>query len=111
MAEADCDAETICRKISDVAGRVETSFLIDRLDYIFKGGRCSLATALGANILHLRTCVEVNGGIIAGDKNNNGAPSKTCVETIRTGWKAGTILYRRGIFINIRGLRRRRKPP
>lgn len=80
MAEADCDAETICRKISDVAGRVETSFLIDRLDYIFKGGRCSLATALGANILHLRTCVEVNGGIMQVTKKYRGA-FENCVET------------------------------
>lgn len=64
MASAGTVAPMICEKLLDVIGRVETSFLIDRLDYIFKGGRCSLATALGANILHLRTCVEVTGGIM-----------------------------------------------
>jgi DegV family protein with EDD domain len=58
------DVLTICHNLSEVIGKVETSFLIDRLDYIFKGGRCSLATALGANFLHLRTCVEVNAGVM-----------------------------------------------
>lgn len=80
MAEAGGDAEAICGKISDVIGRVETSFLIDRLDYIYKGGRCSLATALGANILHLRTCVEVSGGIMQVTKKYRGA-FENCVET------------------------------
>jgi DegV family protein with EDD domain len=73
MAEAGLDAETICEEIGGVIERVETSFLIDRLDYIFKGGRCSLATALGANILHLRTCVEVSAGIMQVTKKYRGA--------------------------------------
>ncbi len=80
MAASGDDAETICNKINDVIGRVETSFLIDRLDYIFKGGRCSLATALGANILHLRTCVELRGGIMQVSKKYRGA-FENCVET------------------------------
>jgi DegV family protein with EDD domain len=64
LAASGDDIAAISDKLSDVIEKVETSFLIDRLDYIFKGGRCSLATALGANILHLRTCVEVNAGIM-----------------------------------------------
>ncbi|NLA86948.1 MAG: DegV family protein, partial [Clostridiales bacterium] len=79
MAASGDDAETICNKINDVIGRVETSFLIDRLDYIFKGGRCSLAKALGANILHLRTCVELRGGIMQVSKKYRGA-FESCVE-------------------------------
>jgi DegV family protein with EDD domain len=80
MAAAGDDAEAICEQIGDVIGRVETSFLIDRLDYIFKGGRCSLATALGANILHLRTCVEVNAGIMQVTGKYRGT-FETAVET------------------------------
>ena len=72
LAEAGLDADVICEKIGDFIDRVETSFLIDRLDYIFKGGRCSLATALGANILHLRTCVEVSAGVMQVTKKYRG---------------------------------------
>ena len=42
--------------------RVEASFLLDRLDYMVKGGRCSSAAALGANLLNLKPCIEVKGG-------------------------------------------------
>lgn len=80
MASSGLDAETITERLGDVIARVETSFLIDRLDYIFKGGRCSLATALGANILHLRTCVEVHNGKMQVTKKYRGTFER-CVET------------------------------
>ena len=73
LAEAGLDAGTIRERLGELIGRVETSFLIDRLDYIFKGGRCSLATALGADILHLRTCVEVSAGVMQVTKKYRGA--------------------------------------
>jgi DegV family protein with EDD domain len=80
LAEAGLPPDAVCSEIDLVIGRVETSFLIDRLDYIFKGGRCSLATALGANILHLRTCVEVSGGVMQVTKKYRGT-FETAVET------------------------------
>ncbi len=51
--KADLDAFT---------GRVEASFVLDRLDYMVKGGRCSGAAALGANLLNLKPCIEVKDG-------------------------------------------------
>ncbi|SHH94092.1 EDD domain protein, DegV family [Sporobacter termitidis DSM 10068] len=80
LAASGLDAEALCRQLDGVIDRVETSFLIDRLDYIFKGGRCSLATALGANILHLRTCVEVSTGVMQVTKKYRGA-FESAVET------------------------------
>jgi DegV family protein with EDD domain len=73
MASAGSDAVTITERLADVIDRVETSFLLERLDYIFKGGRCSLATALGADILHLNTCVEVKNGKMQVTKKYRGA--------------------------------------
>lgn len=99
MANAGLDAEVICEKINDVVVKVETSFLIDRLDYIFKGGRCSLATALGANILHLRTCVEVNGGVMQVTKKYRGT-FENCVETyVRDKLEGRDDLFLDRIFI------------
>lgn len=43
-------------------GKVEASFLVDKLDYLVKGGRCSSAAALGANLLNLKPCIEVRDG-------------------------------------------------
>ena len=35
---------------------------MDRLEYMVKGGRCSGAAALGANLLSLKPCIEVKDG-------------------------------------------------
>lgn len=48
--------------LDEFTGRVEASFVLDRLDYMVKGGRCSGAAALGANLLNLKPCIEVRDG-------------------------------------------------
>lgn len=42
--------------------RVEASFVLDKLEYMVKGGRCSSAAALGANLLNLKPSIEVKDG-------------------------------------------------
>ncbi len=59
--------------------RVEASFLLDRLDYMVKGGRCSSAAALGANLLNLKPCIEVKGGKMSVVKKYRGNYAK-CLE-------------------------------
>ena len=59
--------------------RVEASFLLDRLDYMVKGGRCSSAAALGANLLNLKPCIEVKGGKMGVVKKYRGNYAK-CLE-------------------------------
>ena len=61
-AEAGKSVSEILDLVEDMIPRVETSFVLDRLDYMKKGGRCSAVTALGANLLKLHPCVEVIGG-------------------------------------------------
>ncbi len=62
MAESGMNAEEIVGELEDLKERVEASFLLDRLDYMYKGGRCSLVSALGAKILHQHYCIEVKNG-------------------------------------------------
>jgi len=69
MAKEGMDAETIVAELNDLTGRVETSFILDRLDYMRKGGRCSMIAYLGANMLRLKPCIEViDGGMKVGKK-------------------------------------------
>ena len=56
------DLDAIVEALEDYVPRVEASFLLDRLDYMAKGGRCSSVVALGANLLHLKPCIEVKDG-------------------------------------------------
>ena len=62
MAEAGHTPQEICSHLNDYTGKVEASFVVDKLDYLVKGGRCSSAAALGANLLGLKPCIEVREG-------------------------------------------------
>lgn len=42
--------------------KVQASFVIERLDYLFKGGRCSALAYFGANLLKLRPQIVVENG-------------------------------------------------
>jgi len=62
IAEGSHTAETIVEKVGAMIDKVESSFVIDKLDYLHKGGRCSTVATLGANVLRLRPCIEVQDG-------------------------------------------------
>lgn len=64
-----CELAKTCNSLTEIkekldafTPKVEASFLLDRLDYMVKGGRCSAAAALGANLLNLKPCIEVKDG-------------------------------------------------
>ena len=48
---------------------VDASFIIDSLEFLHKGGRCSALAKLGANLLQLKPCIVVrNGKMMVGKK-------------------------------------------
>ncbi|MDY4222904.1 MAG: DegV family protein [Candidatus Faecousia sp.] len=62
LAQSAKDMDELKQQLEDFASRVEASFVLDRLEYMVKGGRCSGAAALGANLLSLKPCIEVKDG-------------------------------------------------
>ena len=62
LAKEATDLDALADQIRAFTSRVEASFLLSRLDYMVKGGRCSSAAALGANLLNLKPCIEVKDG-------------------------------------------------
>lgn len=62
LAETATDLDTLKSDLDAFCSRIEASFVLDRLDYMVKGGRCSGAAALGANLLNLKPCIEVRDG-------------------------------------------------
>ena len=82
-AEAGRSVGEILALLEELAPRVETSFVLDRLDYMKKGGRCSAVTALGANLLKLHPCVEVIDGRMSVTKKYRGSMEKVIGEYVR----------------------------
>lgn len=62
LAQTAKDMDELKQQLDDFTSRVEASFVLDRLEYMVKGGRCSGAAALGANLLSLKPCIEVKNG-------------------------------------------------
>ena len=61
-AKGGMTAAEIAQAMRDLTPKVDASFCVDRLEYLRKGGRCSTAAALGANLLAIKPCIEVREG-------------------------------------------------
>jgi DegV family protein with EDD domain len=75
--------QEIAENLRVLTDRVEASFLLDRLDYMVKGGRCSSVVALGANLLHLKPCIEVADGKMRVGKKYRGKFDKAILDYVR----------------------------
>ena len=71
MAAADIAAE-----LRRLAPHSDTSFVLDTLEYMWKGGRCSGVAALGANMLKLKPSLEIRDGKLVVCKKYRGAMEK-----------------------------------
>lgn len=82
-AQRGMSAPEIVDYLNDLTGRVEASFILDQLAYMAKGGRCSTVTALGANLLKLKPCIEVKDGKMGVVKKYRGNLTKVLTEYVK----------------------------
>ena len=76
LARNAADLDTLADQVRAFTEKVEASFVVDKLDYLVKGGRCSSAAALGANLLNLKPCIEVKNGKMSVGKKYRGNYAK-----------------------------------
>ena len=79
MAAQGMEAEAIVEELKILVGKLDVSFVLDQLEYLHKGGRCSSVAAMGANLLKLKPCIEVVDGKLQVGKKYRGSFTK-CVE-------------------------------
>ena len=83
LAETCQSLDELKKQLDDFTSRVEASFLLSRLDYMVKGGRCSAVVALGANLLGLKPCIEVRNGKMSVVKKYRGNFDKALTAYIK----------------------------
>ena len=93
------DLDEIKAKLDEYTSKVEASFLLDRLDYMVKGGRCSAVVALGANLLNLKPCIEVKDGKMAVVKKYRGNYAKCLSSYVKDRLDARDDLDRDTLFV------------
>ena len=62
MAKRGMSAADIAKECQTLIDKVDASFVIDKLEFLHKGGRCSAVAALAAGVLQLKPCITVRGG-------------------------------------------------
>ncbi len=72
MIKAGKSAKEIADECTRLAAYVDASFVIDSLEYLYKGGRCSALSVMGANLLKLKPCIEVKNGKMGVGKKYRG---------------------------------------
>ncbi|HHW45456.1 MAG TPA: DegV family protein [Clostridiales bacterium] len=65
-------AKEIYDHLNELKQRVDASFIVDTLEYLHLGGRCSAVAMLGANLLKLKPCIEVKNGVMGVGKKYRG---------------------------------------
>ena len=72
MVKEGLEAKEIAEKCNELAEKVDASFVIDNLEFLHKGGRCSSLEAFGANLLKLKPCIAVRDGKMSAIKKYRG---------------------------------------
>lgn len=61
-------ASQIVEKINAIIPKLHTSFIVEKIDYLRKGGRCSMLAAFGANLFKIKPTLIIKEGKIIADK-------------------------------------------
>ena len=83
LAKTCQSLDELQHQLQEYTEKIEASFLLDQLNYMVKGGRCSSVAALGANLLNLKPCIEVKNGKMGVVKKYRGNYAKSLASYIK----------------------------
>ena len=72
LAEKGIEPTEIARIVQERTGALQVSFVVERMDYLYKGGRCNGFQLLGANLLKIRPRIVLKNGKMLSDKKYRG---------------------------------------
>ena len=103
LASLGRSAAEIAKECEETAMRVDASFIVDDLEFLHKGGRCSALAAFGANLLQLKPCIVVEGGKMGVGKKYRGKFSAVLEKYIKERVGDGSNVQPDHIFITHAG--------
>ena len=99
MAAQGMEAEAIVAQLNKMKERVDASFVLQTLEYLQKGGRCSSVAALGARALQLRPEIRVADGSMGVGKKYRGSMEKSVLDYVRGRLAGRDDIDTRRIFV------------
>ncbi|MFQ6752280.1 MAG: DegV family protein [Clostridia bacterium] len=86
LAKSGKSAEEVYALTMEQIGKVQASFVIDKLDYLYKGGRCSALSLFGANLLSIHPQIILSEGKMKVHRKYRGKMEKVvtnyCADTL-----------------------------
>ena len=86
LIDAGEQPDVIKSKLEARVPYIQASFVVERLDYLYKGGRCNRLALFGANLLRLRPQIVLRDGLMVPGKKFRGKMDsvieKYCEETL-----------------------------
>ena len=89
-----------CRRLTPY---VDASFVIDSLEFLHKGGRCSTVALLGANLMNFKPCIVVKDGRMSVGKKYRGKFDQVLLKYIEDRIGDGADIDRSHVFITHAG--------
>lgn len=97
-------AEEIAARVREDSAKCQTSFLVDVIEYLWKGGRCSSVAAIGANLLKLKPRIDVQNGKMLSTKKYRGKTTKCFAAYVDDLLKGKDNIRQNRIFITHSGI-------
>ena len=105
--EKGMPAEQIVQEVEALIPYSHASFVLDTLEFMHAGGRCSAVVKLGANMLNLKPCIQVDnqaGGAMGVGKKYRGKLDKALVKYTRDQLEGRKDLKLDRVFITHSGI-------
>lgn len=104
MARQGMSAPDIVEALGrDIIPKVRSSFILDNLDYMRRGGRCSSVTLLGSNLLRIKPEIVVENGTMRVGRKFRGPLMKVLEEYVDARLEDTAIIRPELIFITHTG--------
>ena len=104
LADEGKSPEEIVATLEEARAKLDVSFVLQTLEYLHMGGRCSGVAAFGANLMKLRPEIEVIGGKMQVGHKYRGTMEKTILAYIRGRLEGRTDIDCHRIFITHSGV-------
>lgn len=103
---AGMPAAQVAKEVQELTVKVNASFVIDTLEFLYKGGRCSALQMLGANVLRLKPCIEVDNrsGSMDVGKKYRGSLDKCLEQYVKDRLEGRDDIVEKRIFITHSGI-------
>lgn len=101
--EGKLSSAEIAQHCRELAPYVDASFVIDSLEFLYKGGRCSAVAMLGANLMNFKPCIVVKGGKMSVGKKYRGKFESVLLKYIEDRVGDASDIVRDHIFITHAG--------